>query len=626
MTLVGLVLVTSGAVQVLFTLEDNERALAQLQQEKAVNASLAIGKFVTDVEDQVAWASAGAGLVSTARTIENYERLLRQSSAVEVRYLDADHKEQIRVALRGITRVGSEEPYPGDLDFSQSVRRSSGASYSIYFSPIRFEEGSEPYMSVAVADPRAAGGITVAEVNLKLEWKYVRDMQEERGEAMVVDSDGYLIAHRDMNLVLKKTYVGDRPQVEAARTDNRGPVMSNAPVKVPRVPPEGWIGFRAMIAPSFSGQVLTAWEPIVPPGWYVFVEQPIHEVLRALVPPLVRGGVVLVAGLLIAIIASLLLARSMVHPIQALTVGAKAIGAGNLDAPIRVRTGDELEDLAEAFNGMAASVQPLTVANKDKDEILRYLSHQLRTPLNKVAPRARELLKGTAGPLNDKQADVVTDILKGANDIEGFIGDIEDYHSWSPKLSPFWLPDALARTLTMVREEAGRRSIELALAIDSDVGIIVADEHKVVQIVQNLVSNAVKFTQSGGSVTVTASMRAGKVWVAVQDTGPGVPPDETDRVFDLLYRGRAARGTPGTGFGLALVKKFVEGHGGNVWVESTLGEGSTFFFTLPSPDPLQTGSQLPAAEPSTPRHELPPEPPNDRGRQSLLAKTLRAKN
>ena len=151
------------------------------------------------------------------------------------------------------------------------------------------------------------------------------------------------------------------------------------------------------------------------------------------------------------------------------------------------------------------------------------------------------------------------------------------------EISSFDLPTALSNAMTLVRERAQRHGIQLGLKVDKRLGEFNADERKFKQIVLNLLSNAVKFTQDGGRVDVSAKSFDGKIEIAVRDTGIGIAPEDHQAVFEEFKQvGRDyTRKAEGTGLGLALTKRFVELHGGEIRLESAPGKGSTFTFTLP---------------------------------------------
>jgi signal transduction histidine kinase len=245
-------------------------------------------------------------------------------------------------------------------------------------------------------------------------------------------------------------------------------------------------------------------------------------------------------------------------------------------------------DNARLFLEIEQKGRELEVANRHKSEFLANMSHELRTPLNAVIGFSEVLLERMFGELNDKQADYLQDILSSGRHLLSLINDILDLAKVEAgrmdlELAPFDLPAALENTLTLVRERATRQAIRVTLAVDEGVGEIVGDERKVKQIVLNLLSNAVKFTSEGGQVSVRAAMADGAVEISVSDTGIGIAPEDQETIFEEFRQvGRdALRKHEGTGLGLTLTRRFVELHGGRIRVESELGKGSTFTFTLP---------------------------------------------
>jgi signal transduction histidine kinase len=249
-------------------------------------------------------------------------------------------------------------------------------------------------------------------------------------------------------------------------------------------------------------------------------------------------------------------------------------------------------DNARLFREIEQKGRELEVANRHKSEFLANMSHELRTPLNAVIGFSEVLLERMFGELNDKQADYLQDILSSGRHLLSLINDILDLAKVEAgrmdlELAPFDLPAALENTLTLVRERAMRGAIHLTLAVEDGVGEIVGDERKVKQIVLNLLSNAVKFTPEGGQVSVRAGLAAGAVEISVSDTGIGIAPEDQETIFEEFRQvgSDALRKHEGTGLGLTLTRRFVELHGGRIRVESTLGQGSTFTFTLPEREP-----------------------------------------
>jgi len=342
-TLVSGALLASGLVEIYFSYQENKSALIRIQREKAGAAASKIEQFINEIERQVGWTiqpqwSARAGSLEQRRF--DYLRLLRQVPAVtEVSYLDPEGKEQLRVSRLAMDVAGSQ------ADFSKEPKFVRAMSGKTYFNPVYFRKESEPYMTMAIAGAREAGGVTVAEVNLKFIWDVISQIKVGKaGQAYLVDSDGHLIAHPDISLVLQKTDLVSLPQFQAAR----------ASPQAERPDTER----EATIAQDLQGRsVLTAHAPILPLGWLVFVDLPVGEAFAPIYASMFRIAVLLLVGLGMSVLASLFLARKMVMPIKALQAGAARIGAGALDLRIEVRTGDELEALADQFNTMTAQLQ-----------------------------------------------------------------------------------------------------------------------------------------------------------------------------------------------------------------------------------------------------------------------------
>jgi len=338
--LVGLVtgvLLASGAVEIYFSYNENMAALVALQREKASNAASKIEAFVREIEHQLVWTTQPVAALTASAAIEQRRidavRLQRQVLAItEVSHLDAAGREQLRVSRLAMDVVGSQTDYANDPRFR--VARSGRT----YFGPVYFRKESEPYMTIAM--PQAGGGVTVAEVNLKFIWDVVSQIKVGRaGLAYVVDGGGALIAHPDISLVLQKTNLAGLGQVQVVLADVPG-------------------DREVTIAQDLGGRdVLTAHSAIAPLGWVVFVEQPLEEAFGPLRSSAYRTVVLVALGIALSVVVSVVLARRLARPIQALQVSAAKIGAGELDHEITIRTGDELEALADEFNRMTGRLR-----------------------------------------------------------------------------------------------------------------------------------------------------------------------------------------------------------------------------------------------------------------------------
>src|SRR6266481_229021 len=336
--LVSLVLLINGSLNLWFSYNEATDAAIRLQREKAVAAAQRIEEFIAEIEKQIGWTTATqwASAPIEQRRFD-FGRLQRQVPAItELIQLDNQGREQLKVSRLAMDVVGSGADYSADPRFTGAQGK------KVWFGPVYFRKESEPYMTMAVAHSGRYAGVTVAEVNLKLIWDVITAIKiGKTGYAYVVDDKGRLIAHPDISRVLRNTDLSGLPQVEAARGTSAGAAAE----------PD------AIVRNLDGHRVLSASAAIPKLGWLVFVEQPLSEALAPLFTSVLQTGLLLVLGLAVAILAGLLLARRMTGPIRALDTGAARIGAGALDHRILVRTGDELEELAERFNAMAGDLQ-----------------------------------------------------------------------------------------------------------------------------------------------------------------------------------------------------------------------------------------------------------------------------
>jgi signal transduction histidine kinase len=242
---------------------------------------------------------------------------------------------------------------------------------------------------------------------------------------------------------------------------------------------------------------------------------------------------------------------------------------------------------ARLFREIADKSRQLEAASRHKSEFLANMSHELRTPLNAIIGFSEVLAQGMFGTINEKQTEYLRDILESGRHLLSLINDILDLSKIEAgrmelESADFDLPSAIENALILLRERASRRGIRLGSTIDQRLGMIGGDERKVKQVLLNLLSNALKFTPEGGQIDVAARLYDDRAEVSVADTGVGIAQADQDAVFEEFRQvGTADKKAEGTGLGLALSRKFIELHGGQIWVESEVGRGSTFTFTLP---------------------------------------------
>jgi signal transduction histidine kinase len=283
---------------------------------------------------------------------------------------------------------------------------------------------------------------------------------------------------------------------------------------------------------------------------------------------------------------------SLIGPVTQMHEHLRQITSGDFSRRIDIPNQDELGALATNLNRMNDELgrlyHQLEAANRHKSEFLANMSHELRTPLNAIIGFSEVLLERMFGDINPKQAEYLDDILASGRHLLSLINDILDLSKIEAgrlelDLAPFDLSLTLENALTLVRERATRHGIALDLVVDDRLGPCIGDERKVKQVILNLLSNAVKFTPAGGRIGLRAAPADGAVEVSVSDTGIGIAPEDQEAIFEEFRQVGASSSSKheGTGLGLTLARKFVELHGGRIWVQSEAGKGSTFTFTLP---------------------------------------------
>jgi signal transduction histidine kinase len=362
---VAVALLSNGIFEVFFYYREHKAALIRIQHEQAEAAAAKIGQFIKEIESQLGWTTQ---LPWSAGSIEQRRfdalRLLRQVPAItELAQVDSTGKERLRVSRLAMDVVDS------GLDLSKDPKFTDAVAHKVYYGPVYFRRESEPYMTLSLAGTRKDAGVSIAEVNLKLIWDVVSQIKVgEHGHAYVVGALGRLIAHPDISLVLRNTDMSKLVQVQAAQAGREA------------ADPEALQG-----AKNIQGQeVLTASAPIAPLGWTMFVELPVEEAYASLYAALQRLAIVLAAASIFAVLAGVFLARRMVGPIQALRAGAERIGSGDFAQRISIKTGDELEGLANQFNDMGARLQEsyADLENKVEQrtaELSETLQHQTAT-------------------------------------------------------------------------------------------------------------------------------------------------------------------------------------------------------------------------------------------------------
>jgi len=309
-------------------------------------------------------------------------------------------------------------------------------------------------------------------------------------------------------------------------------------------------------------------------------------------------AMILAVSVLLSLLLAYVIARWLGQPIAKLRAGAQQLSNGNFDTSIEIKSRDELGTLADTFNQMTAQLKEsfstledknreLQRLNKLKDEFLANTSHELRTPLNGIIGIAESLIDGATGELNNKTKANLSMIVGSGKRLSALVNDILDLsklkrHSLVLQIKPVDVKGTVDIVLALSQLSVAKKDLQLINAVALDLPPAQADENRLQQILYNLVGNAIKFTESG-RVEISAKVVNNHLELCISDTGIGIAKDKLDRIFESFEQaeGSTARDYGGTGLGLAVTKQLVQLHGGDIWVESTLGVGSQFFVKLP---------------------------------------------
>ena len=585
---------------------DNKRALVRLQQEKAKSVAVTIDRYFTDRTKRTKLIQ-GRFLSFTARGAALQPLLA--DHATDAFYVDHTGRKTLASVGGGLTLV------KGNFLHDRSVEQALAAG--VYFGPVyaprllshpgaRSMEVvvSETGRPVGSPEGRHVPGFGV--IGEILDLRVIQDLVRQTrlgtsGYVYAIDARGVPIAHPNSAAFTNRSLA--LPQVTKALASQTGSTVGR----------------------NFRGQkVLSTWATVGPVGWKVFVEQPESAAFAPVRGKIWRTALLLAAFLAVGVGLSVLLARHLVRPIKQMRTAAARIGAGAYDERVELRRRDELGGLADDLNRMAASLQAsvggleqkveerthrlqqalaelsqkgsqLEVASRHKSEFLANMSHELRTPLNAIIGFSQVLRQRLFGEINEKQEEYLDDILSSGNHLLSLINDVLDLSKVEAgqvelELGTLSLREALERGVVMVREAATKQGVQLSLELAPGTDLVEGDERRLRQVIFNLLSNAVKFTPSGGSVVVASSQVDHEVQVSVTDTGPGIAPEDQERIFEEFQQtGVGVEQREGTGLGLALSKRLVELHGGRIWVESENGHGSRFVFTLPAKEASHNG-------------------------------------
>ncbi|OGQ78644.1 MAG: hypothetical protein A3F90_18380 [Deltaproteobacteria bacterium RIFCSPLOWO2_12_FULL_60_19] len=585
-----------------YTVRQIERDAAALQAELASVTAERIRNFVRRKIERFSDMADAANLYPLG---SKEQKLLlgllvkNDTSFTEASIIDARGMEVVKVSDRKVY-------FASDLsDQSKSAKFNGAMKGTDYISRVYTSDRAQPYVTVAVPLWGAAqniGGAATAEADLSFLWEVIEKIHfGTAGYGYLVDENGNLIAHRDASLVLKKMNLR---QIVGVQKFLRNPTRLD--------PTPAHEGRGLMDKP-----VLATYATVSELGWAVILEEPLDAAL-AHVEILKRSALALLAiGLFVGAVIIAWVSGRITGPIRELHQGAEIIGSGNLDHRVNIKTGDEIEWLAEEFNKMAGELKvsyatleqkvkdktrelertnveleqanrDLLTVNKAKDEFLSVMSHELRTPLNVVMGYTGMLKEGILGTINPEQEKALEKVISRSSDLLVMITQILQATSIEAgkvkverrevELSD--LLDDLKSSYEVVTEKP------IALKWDYPSGplTIKTDGEKLKHILLNLINNAIKFTDKGHvSIAVRYRPEAGAAEFQVADTGIGIPEEMLPSIFEMFRQvdSSETRSYGGVGMGLYIVKKYTEMLGGKIEADSAPGQGSAFTVTLP---------------------------------------------
>ena len=596
-------LVANGFLDIWFSYREQKALLIRIQSEQADAVAAKISQFIKEIESQVGWATE---LPWSPATTEQRRldalRLLRQVPAIiELAQLDSAGKERLRVSRVAMDVIDSRVDRSNEAAFAEAVAR------KIYRGPVHFRVESEPFMTLALTGARREAGVSVVEVNLTFIWDVISQIKVgERGRAYVIDEQSRLIAHPDISLVLSNSDLGHLAQVRAARASASEPAPELEPVK------------------DIQGdRVLSAYAAVPTLGWLVFVELPVAEAYAPIYATIRRSGALLAVALALALLASVLLARRMVAPIQALRTGAERIGSGDLAQRISIESGDEFEALGDQFNNMALRLEEsyatlerkvqerthqLELANLARSRFLAVATHDLRQPLHALGLFVAQLRTRLDAGERDQLLERIDAAVAAMNELFKALLDISklDAGVLTPDVSEFPIEHLLKRIETTFAAAAREKGLRLRVVPSS--AWVRSDFIMLERILLNLVSNAVRYTELGG-VVVGCRRRSDEVRIDVCDSGIGIPEEHQRDVFTEFYRlgGPDRDRAGGLGLGLAIVERLGRLLDHPVGLISQPGRGTRFSVSVPltvSRERAAEPSQLPIAIADTARGAL----------------------
>jgi signal transduction histidine kinase len=561
-----------------------------LQKEIALRVSTQITSFLQRFEDDLNQVIRVRGLKDLDRKQQDSlfsEMLAYQKGFDTLVLLNNAGQEQVYVSRTSI--VGAGDLHNRSQEDVFKVPMSTG---KIYYGPVRLDKTTgEPLMTIAipVIEPRSglADNILVADIRFKPVWDLIASIPTHQDDDIyLIDAMGNVIAHREPSVVLKGTHFTP--------------------------PSDGGIhsGLNGTNVVSATNTFRLGEQQFT-----LVAERGASDALALAIDTVILTVLIVVVVFIIASAIGYTTVTRFIRPIQALAATAQTITAGDLSKRAKIGSADEIGNLAKAFNQMTAQLQQtleglqqhvselekaklererlirdLREASRLKSEFLSTMSHELRTPLNAMIGFTELMLAGVAGPMTDKQKHQLGRVHANSLRLLSLIDDVLDLSRIEAgrvdiQEEPFSPREMVAKVAAQTSSLAERKALRFVQKIDEGMPeTMLGDQARVEQVILNLLSNAFKFTSQGEVELSVKALPESQQWVlSVRDTGVGIPPHAQEYIFEEFRQvdGSSRRVYGGSGLGLAICRNLCRLMDGDIRVQSTLGEGSTFTVTLP---------------------------------------------
>ncbi|MFH1368389.1 MAG: sensor histidine kinase [Elusimicrobiota bacterium] len=490
--------------------------------------------------------------------------LERGASFSEIAYLDSRGQEIFKYRRDGVAR--------GPINRSKRKEFIEASAGRNYISEVNYSGQRLPFIFISIPASGRKGAI-VAKLELDKLWQWISEVKiSDSGHAFVVDARGNLIAHRDIERVLAHSNFSNLPIV---RDFLDGKTISS----------KTWKSYR-----DEKGEAVVSMFQALPRlGWAVVTQIPSKEVYRPVTRMSQNAFVWTLLWTVLFLYLGFRFVRKMIlGPIEILQSGAKQISEGKLDIKLDVKTGDEIEELARNFEAMASALKELEQMRQD---LIRMIVHDLKSPLSGMMGSLDYLETGMTGEFNDGQKKIISLAKKSSENMLVMIQNLLDVAKMEE--SKLQLKKDEVDVAELLRERAAEfghlavnESKTLTVDAEKELPRVEMDRHIIERVLNNLISNALHHTTSGGKIEVRAKKDGGFVEISVSDNGAGIPDEYKEKIFEkfIQLERRKSQLRTGSGLGLTFCKMAVESHGGSIRVESELNKGSSFIFTLPLSD------------------------------------------